>query len=106
MLGTPTSNRVTQRREAVRREILDAAWTVAHEKGIAALTLKDVADRVGMRPPALYSHFESKNAIYDAMFGQAWQGCLDAMRAAAEAGADMVDAWAAEEERAADRWAP
>ncbi len=86
MLGTPTSNRVTERREAVRREILDAAWAVAHEKGIAALTLKDVADRVGMRPPSLYSHFESKNAIYDAMFGQAWQGCLDAMRAAAEAG--------------------
>ena len=25
-----------------------------------------------MRAPSLYSHFESKNAIYDAMFGQAW----------------------------------
>jgi AcrR family transcriptional regulator len=59
---------------------------VAHEKGIAALTLKDVADRVGMRPPSLYSHFASKNAIYDAMFGQAWQGCLEALRAAAEEG--------------------
>jgi AcrR family transcriptional regulator len=26
-----------------------------------------------MQPPSLYSHFESKNAIYDAMFGQAWE---------------------------------
>jgi AcrR family transcriptional regulator len=26
-----------------------------------------------MQPPSLYSHFASKNAIYDAMFGQAWR---------------------------------
>jgi AcrR family transcriptional regulator len=25
-----------------------------------------------LRAPSLYTHFESKNAIYDAMFGQAW----------------------------------
>lgn len=25
-----------------------------------------------MRAPSLYSHFDSKHAIYDAMFGQAW----------------------------------
>lgn len=79
MLGTPSRNRIAERREATRREILDAAWAVAREKGIAALTLKDVAERVGMRPPSLYSHFSSKNAIYDAMFGQAWAGCLNAM---------------------------
>ena len=86
MIGTPTRDRIAERREAVRAEILDAAWAVARQKGIAALTLKDVADRVGMRAPSLYSHFESKNAIYDAMFGQAWQGCLDALRAAADRG--------------------
>ena len=84
MLVEPTRDRVAERRSATRREILDAAWEVAHEKGVAAITLKDVADRVGMRPPSLYSHFASKNAIYDAMFGQAWQGCLDALRAAAD----------------------
>src|SRR5690242_20689166 len=86
MIGAPTRDRVAERRKATRAEILDAAWAVAREKGIAALTLKDVADRVGMRPPSLYSHFASKNAVYDAMFGQAWQGCLDAMRAVVEGG--------------------
>lgn len=79
MLGTPSRDRIAERREATRQEILDAAWAVAREKGIAAFTLKDVAERVGMRPPSLYSHFASKNAIYDAMFGQAWAGCLEAM---------------------------
>jgi AcrR family transcriptional regulator len=40
---------------------------------LADLTLRDVAERVGMQAPSLYSHFASKHAIYDAMFGQAWR---------------------------------
>ncbi|MDP3892374.1 TetR/AcrR family transcriptional regulator [Nocardioides sp.] len=72
MVGSPSSIRIAERREASRREIVDAAWEVAREHGLAALTLRLVAERVGMRPPSLYSHFDSKHAIYDAMFGQAW----------------------------------
>jgi AcrR family transcriptional regulator len=77
VLGTPNRDRLTERREATRREILDAAWVVAREEGLAQLTLREVADRVGMRAPSLYSHFASKNAIYDAMFGQAWTELLE-----------------------------
>jgi AcrR family transcriptional regulator len=58
----------------VRQEILDAAWDTARELGLGQLTLREVADRVGMRAPSLYSHFESKLAVYDAMFQQAWEG--------------------------------
>lgn len=72
MLETPNRNRVAERREAIRREIVDAAWVLAQEKGLAELTLRDVAEKVGMRAPSLYTHFESKHAIYDAMFGQGW----------------------------------
>jgi len=72
VLGTPNRDRVSERRAATRREILDAAWALASEVGLATLTLRDLARRVGMQPPSLYSHFESKNAIYDAMFGEAW----------------------------------
>ena len=79
MLGTPSRNRLAERREAVRREILDAAWAVARERGLAELTLREVAERVGMRTPSLYSHFDSKSAIYDAMFGQAWTECVAGM---------------------------
>ncbi len=75
MLGTPKIDRVAERREATRREILDAAWALAREHGLAALTLRDLAGRVGMQPPSLYSHFSSKNAIYDAMFAEAWTAC-------------------------------
>ena len=50
------------------------AWQVAQEQGLGQLTLRAIAGRVGMRPPSLYSHFSSKDAIYDAMFRQAWEG--------------------------------
>jgi AcrR family transcriptional regulator len=68
----PNRDRRAERRSATRREILDAAWEIARRDGLASLTLREVAARVGMRPPSLYSHFDSKSAVYDAMFGQAW----------------------------------
>ena len=58
-------------------EILDAAWETARRDSLAGLTLREVAERVGMQPPSLYSHFASKNAIYDAMFEQAWRTVND-----------------------------
>jgi AcrR family transcriptional regulator len=73
MTALPNRDRRAERRAATRREILDAAWEIARGEGIAALTLRAVAERIGMRSPSLYSHFESKNAIYDGMFGQAWE---------------------------------
>lgn len=70
-LGEPITDRRTRRHEATKQEIVEAAWEVAREKGVAALSLSDVAARVGMRVPSLYSYFQSKNDIYDAMFAQA-----------------------------------
>jgi AcrR family transcriptional regulator len=73
MIGPPKRDRQAERREATRQEILSAAWEIAHENGLTSVTLREIAARIGMQPPSLYSHFASKNAIYDAMFGQAWR---------------------------------
>jgi AcrR family transcriptional regulator len=59
---------IDRRRAATRREILDAAWALCREHGLTGLSLRDLAARVGMRAPSLYSYFASKDAIYDAMF--------------------------------------
>jgi AcrR family transcriptional regulator len=75
-------DRKAERREATRREILDAAWDAAHETSLAGLTLRDIATRVGMQQPSLYAHFASKHAIYDAMFEQAWRAFLEYCREA------------------------
>jgi AcrR family transcriptional regulator len=81
MLGNPRRDRRAERRTATRREIVDAAWQVARDKGLAQVTLRDVADLVGMRAPSLYTHFASKNAIYDAMFGDAWTQFMEYSKA-------------------------
>jgi AcrR family transcriptional regulator len=59
------------RRRSARQAIVDVAWTVVREEGLAALSLRDLARRVGITTPTIYAYFDSKNAIYDAMFGQA-----------------------------------
>ena len=81
MSGFPNRDRRAERREATRREILGAAWEIARREGLSAVTLREVAGRIGMRSPSLYSHFDSKNAIYDAMFAQAWGELCDVVDA-------------------------
>jgi AcrR family transcriptional regulator len=88
MLGKMNDDRQTvrvdrreARRAATKAEIVDAAWELVREHGLAALSLRDLADRVGMRAPSLYQYFDSKNAIYDAMFGQGMEQALAAVSA-------------------------
>jgi len=77
MLEQPTRNRRAERHEATRAEILDAAWAIAREEGLGAISLREIARRVGMQAPSLYSYFTSKHGLYDAMFGQAWTHVLE-----------------------------
>jgi AcrR family transcriptional regulator len=70
MIAEPTRDRRAERREATRSEILEAAWELARTQGLAALTLREVARKIGTRPPSLYWYFDSKHAIYDAMFAE------------------------------------
>jgi AcrR family transcriptional regulator len=79
MTALPNRDRRAERREATRREILDAAWEIARRDGLGAVTLREVAARIGMRSPSLYSHVDSKNAIYDAMFAEAWSALGDVL---------------------------
>ncbi len=61
-----------QRRERNREEmttaILDAARDIMREGGAGALNLNQLARRVNVTTPALYSYFPSKFAIYDALY--------------------------------------
>ncbi len=59
------------RRNSARRAILDGAWDAVNEEGLAGLSLRGLARRVGITAPTIYAYFDSKNAIYDAMFAEA-----------------------------------
>ncbi|HEV7187030.1 MAG TPA: TetR/AcrR family transcriptional regulator [Blastococcus sp.] len=69
---TQRRDRRADRHAATKREILDAAWALSRERGLAGWALRDVAEAVGMRAPSLYVYFASKNALYDAMFADGY----------------------------------
>jgi AcrR family transcriptional regulator len=81
MADAPARDRKAERRAATRNEILEAAWAVAREQGLAGLSLSEVATKVGLRPPSVYWYFDSKNAIYDAMYAQGAQQFVDEQKA-------------------------
>jgi AcrR family transcriptional regulator len=86
-----TRDRRQERRDATRAEIVQAAWEMAREGGLASLSLRDVARRVGISAPSVYSYFESKNAIYDAMFAEGAQDYLDYARERERTGDRLAD---------------
>src|SRR5450755_3574775 len=74
------------RKQARFQEILAVAWDVANEQGLAALSLGEVARRVGLRQPSLYAYIDSKMGLYDAMFAQAARALMDQVMAQSYSG--------------------
>jgi AcrR family transcriptional regulator len=91
MSVTPTRDRRAERREATRAEILEAAQEVMREHGVAGLSLRDLGQKVGMRAQSLYSYFDSKEAIYDALFAEGFRQYLDLRRAVPSTGDPRAD---------------
>lgn len=75
-MTTPGPDRRKVRHEAKRAEILAQAWLLAQRDGLAAISLRDLADSVGLRQPSLYVYFESKLDLYDAMFADGYRQLL------------------------------
>jgi AcrR family transcriptional regulator len=61
------SARVTARRDATIEDALDHAQAIVAERGAGAVTVSEIARRLGMRAPSLYKYFPSLHAIYDAL---------------------------------------
>ena len=80
-----------RRRQQTRADILAAAWRLAERDGIAGLTLRDLAREVGMRAPSLYTYFDSKGAIHDAMFAEGYRQLLAEVEAWEQDGWDPTD---------------
>jgi AcrR family transcriptional regulator len=76
MIGRAVSTSVADRRSERRDQILTAAWDIAAEFGLGAVSLHEVARRVGIRQPSLYGYVASKLDLYDAMYRQAYEQLL------------------------------
>jgi AcrR family transcriptional regulator len=74
-------DRRQRRRQDTIEEILAVAVEVMAEQGAGGLALGEIARRMGIRPPSLYVYFDSKNALYDAVFARGWNALLESMAA-------------------------
>ena len=52
---------------STREDIITALLNLGEEKGLANVSLSDIALEVGIRKASIYSHFESQQAMVDAM---------------------------------------
>ncbi|OBJ60411.1 TetR/AcrR family transcriptional regulator [Mycobacterium sp. 1423905.2] len=78
--------------DRLRHEILDAATELLLETGQArAVSIRSVAQRVGVTSPSIYLHFQDKNALLDAVCAR-YLGRLDSeMERAALGQSSTVD---------------
>lgn len=60
------------RADATRETVIEAAWELSESEGLTGWSLRLLAKEVGLKAPTLYAYFDSKNAIFDAMFAEAW----------------------------------
>lgn len=65
----PTADDLHARRRAeMKAAILAHAREVMRERGVAGLSLGEVARRLGVKTPSLYEYFPNKLAVYDGLF--------------------------------------
>ncbi len=84
--GSPSAKRSYHHGD-LRRALIEAAWPLVAEKGLAALTLREVARAAGVSHAAPYHHFPSRTALLDAL---AEDGFLGLNRAMGEAKAALA----------------
>jgi AcrR family transcriptional regulator len=74
-----------------RAHVLAAARAAFLELGLERASLREIARRAGYTPGALYSYFDSKEAVYAALLGESLER-LNTQVAAVAPGADAAEA--------------
>lgn len=65
-MASPTRRKTDQRRPRLsRQKVLAGAVVLADQTGVGSLTMRSLADHLGVRPMALYHHVANKNEILD-----------------------------------------
>jgi TetR/AcrR family tetracycline transcriptional repressor len=70
VVEVPTSRTPGQRAGLTSTAVLTAARELLDERGVAALSMRTLAARLGVRPNTLYSHVPSKDALVDELLDE------------------------------------
>jgi AcrR family transcriptional regulator len=68
--ASPTS----VRRQLMENEVIDHATRLFAERGFAGTSLQDVAESMGLKRPALYYYFKSKDELLDRLIAEGVSG--------------------------------
>jgi AcrR family transcriptional regulator len=74
------------------REIVAAARAILEEEGLDALTMRRIAERLGIRAPSLYKHFPDKESLEAAIISAAFEEQAEVFERAVEDGDDPLEA--------------
>ena len=74
------------------REIVAAARAILDEEGLDALTMRRIAERLGIRAPSLYKHFPDKEALEAAIISAAFEEQAEVFERAVGEGDDPLEA--------------
>lgn len=58
-----SKDRILRQKEETRKNILDAAYTIAKEEGWQGLSMRKIADKIEYTAPIIYEYFSNKEAI-------------------------------------------
>jgi AcrR family transcriptional regulator len=77
------------------RQVVATARELLEEEGAAALTMRRLADRLGIRAPSLYKHLPDKAALEAAIIATGFEDAAAAFEAAVDGAAEPLAALAA-----------
>jgi AcrR family transcriptional regulator len=76
------------------REIVAAALELLEDEGAEALSMRRLADRLGIRAPSIYKHVSGKEALEAALVSDGFAAIAEAFEEALRSGADPLGALA------------
>jgi AcrR family transcriptional regulator len=86
------SSEPVHRRTPRTQEIVAAARALLEEEGADALSMRRLAERLGIRAPSLYKHVPDKRALLNALISDGFDELADAFEEAVRDAADPADA--------------
>ena len=89
--GEPSTRTQAQRRERTRTALIDAGREMFAELGYVGAGREEIVERAGVTRGAMYHHFSSKEALFQAVFEVVEGELCDAIAKSAMASSDPIE---------------
>jgi AcrR family transcriptional regulator len=77
--STQAPSRIDRRRERTRKRLIEAARSQIAEKGVSGLRINEITEGADVALGSFYNHFESKEAIVEAIVAESLQELAEAL---------------------------